>query len=300
MVTLTVQACRRPDGGRQGRNGTFIEVYGPQYFQAAENSPGPKLNAPSTFGPYSFAFWSIVGAAGGNYATLANPAPYSVGTSDIVARAWYVVTGAKPKPGFKSGMYVDAFDIDTGLFFDDGFVGVKNADFNSNLLLWFEANTNGFVPTGEIEYVDATTPVGSHGFERWECVEGKKEPIGGTLLTGSQGSNSQAVAFYRRVFVFEPRPHRDPFGGEIVAPLAGTWVSWGVKVDGGGPTGGGPVGPGPMMEIAAGVALAEAADTVDKSLRPDVLKIASKQVSLASDRLQKAIDAAAKTKAERR
>ena len=53
-----------------------------------------------------------------------------------------------------------------------------------------------------------------------------------------------------------------------------------------------------MMEIAAGVALAEAAGFVDPSLRAEVLKLASKQVSLASNKMTAAIDAAAKAAAK--
>lgn len=296
MPTMTVQACRRPDGGRQGRNGAFIEVFGPQDYKVAEYSPGPTLAAPTAFGPYRFAFWSIVGAAGGNYATLANPAPYTVGTTNIVARAWYVVSGAKPQPGFPSGVYVDAFDIDAGVFFDEPFVAVKNADLIVNLALWLEANISGFVPTVEVKYAEASALVDTHGFERWESVDGATEPSGGTLLTAGGDSNAQAVAFYRHALVLKPRQARHLPGADTRSPLAGTWVSWGARVDGGGPTGGGPIGPwgAHVMEIAAGVALADAAERLDRTLRRDALKAAARQVSLVSERLQQALETDAK------
>jgi hypothetical protein len=296
MPTLTVKSARRPDGGRQGRNGSFTELFGPQFKQVAENAPAETVHAPQAVDGFTFAFWSILGSAGGNVATLANPAPYSVGTTDILARAWYVRAGMKPQPGLASGVYVDAFDIDTGLFFDDPFVGVINPDFNVNLALWPEANITGFVPTVGLDYAEALTPVGSHGFERWECVDGAKEPSNGALLTAAQGSNAQAVAFYGRVFELHPRPDPRARIGHERTPLAGTWVSWGVKVDGGGPTGGGPIGPwgGLVMEMAAGVAVAEAAEALDQSLRRDTLKLAARQVSLAAERLQQALEAAAK------
>lgn len=65
----------------------------------------------------------------------------------------------------------------------------------------------------------------------------------------------------------------------------GTWVSWGVKVDGGGPTGNGPVPPWTpfIRQLAAGFALAEAADLASPELRGAVSELAARQVSLASE-----------------
>ena len=64
-----------------------------------------------------------------------------------------------------------------------------------------------------------------------------------------------------------------------------TWVSWGVKVDGGGPTGHGPVPPwSPFIrQLAAGFALAEAADLVSPELRGALSELAARQVALASE-----------------
>ena len=62
------------------------------------------------------------------------------------------------------------------------------------------------------------------------------------------------------------------------------WVSWGVKVDGGGPTGNGPVPPwSPFArELAAGFVLSEVAGLVSPELRESVDKLAAEQVRLAS------------------
>lgn len=64
-----------------------------------------------------------------------------------------------------------------------------------------------------------------------------------------------------------------------------TWVSWGVKVDGGAPTGHGPVPPwSPFLrQLAAGFALAESADLVSPELRGAVSELAARQVALASE-----------------
>jgi len=71
----------------------------------------------------------------------------------------------------------------------------------------------------------------------------------------------------------------------------GTWVSWGVKVDGGGPTGHGPVPPwSPFVkELAAGLALGEAAQLVRADLQSDVLELAAKQVNEAAAAITKAM-----------
>jgi exonuclease len=62
------------------------------------------------------------------------------------------------------------------------------------------------------------------------------------------------------------------------------WVSWGVDVDGGGPTGRGPVPPwNPFVrELAAGFALAELANLVSPALRESVNRLAAEQVEIAS------------------
>ena len=85
-----------------------------------------------------------------------------------------------------------------------------------------------------------------------------------------------AFAFYQTPP--SPETHR-PNVSEL-----GTWVSWGVKVDGGGPTGRGPVEPwNPfVLQLAAGLALADTAKLVAPELRGAVSELAAKQVTLAS------------------
>ena len=69
------------------------------------------------------------------------------------------------------------------------------------------------------------------------------------------------------------------------------WVSWGVKVDGGGPTGHGPVPPWTphLRALAAGLALADAAHFVNADLRAGVLATAAKQVDEAAAAISKAM-----------
>lgn len=77
---------------------------------------------------------------------------------------------------------------------------------------------------------------------------------------------------------------------------AGTWISWGVKVDAGGPTGNGGVPPwNPYVrEFAAGLALADTAQLVHAELRPKVLELAAKQVTDAAHSVASNIIAVAK------
>lgn len=90
----------------------------------------------------------------------------------------------------------------------------------------------------------------------------------------ASGPYDDLVLTCTAVPVWQPLPHR----------YQGTWVSWGVMVDGGGPTGNGPVPPweGSIKEFAAGLALGEAARLVHPDLRTGVLDLAGKQVHQAA------------------
>jgi hypothetical protein len=239
-------------------------------------------------GGYSFAFWWVGGAAGGNFVTLANPVSVSPGSTDMVAKAWFTRTNVAPKTG--TALFVDAFDIDKGSFLDDDFVVVKDANEQINTQLSQDANTNGMLSTLATELVDATATVGFKQFNRWECVRGQEAIMGGRV-TALQGSNAEAIAFYKG----GAGPSLTDYGKIFAAQ---TWVSWGVTVDGGGPTGKGPVPPWePLtLDFAAGLAMAEAAQKLHPRLRSEALGIAAKQVSMAAEQISKAIEAAAKTK----
>jgi hypothetical protein len=72
---------------------------------------------------------------------------------------------------------------------------------------------------------------------------------------------------------------------------AWTWVSWGVKVDGGGLTGHGPVGPWDpfLRDFAAGLALADTARYVHQDLQAQVRALAAKQVQEAANAITQAM-----------
>ncbi|HLK38133.1 MAG TPA: hypothetical protein VKU41_15330 [Polyangiaceae bacterium] len=79
--------------------------------------------------------------------------------------------------------------------------------------------------------------------------------------------------------------------GHIPSAANATWVTWGVTVDGGGLSGHGPVPPWTpyVRELAAGLALADAANLVRSDLRSAVLALAAQQVGGAGAALTKAL-----------
>jgi hypothetical protein len=220
-----------------------------------------------------FAFWSVVGASDGASVATTQSLTVLVGNADVQAVAWYLPTGGGD--GGKNGgpaFYIDAFDVTHGRFFDEDFVNIT-PDTN----LTANANELGVVPTTSAELIHAVSSIEGIPFLDWtEFVQPTPQVNNSEDLHAPARTTALAFAFYRtpeRVVLRRP-PRED----------VGTWVSWGVMVDGGGPTGAGPVPPwNPYIrQLAAGLALADAAHMVAPQLRDAVNKIAAEQVSLAS------------------
>lgn len=232
---------RRPPtrGWTEGPQWAEVVILGPATVDVPTNAPSFH-NAPPPIGPYSFAFWWVGLAAGDNFVTLADPVSISPGNADMVAKAWFTRTDVAPPTG--TGIFVDAFDAEKGNFLDDDFVVVKDEDFQLNSPLTEDANTKGIVSTQSTQLIEATATIGIQKFDRWESVRGPV-PILGGKVTALQDSNAEAIAFYKCT-------SKSPFF-DIGTFAAHTWVSWGVKVDGGGPTGGGPVPPWDPLMLAA-------------------------------------------------
>jgi hypothetical protein len=233
----------------------------------------------------NFAFWSITGGTNGAIASTANiPPNVNVGNADIVANAWYISGGNGPG----EGVLIDAFDVGLGDFVDDDFVSVA-----PDGSLTADANNYGFVPTASLENINAFTSIHSVPFSDWKVVVGT-ESINNEDLQAEAHTTAIAFAFYQTTSVVGPvRP------GQYAS--AGTWVSWGVMVDGGGPTGAGPVPPwNPYLkELATGLALAEAANKVSPRLKANVLDLAARQVSMATDSIKKKMQATKNSKSGR-
>jgi len=222
----------------------------------------------------SFAFWSVTGGVEGGVISNAgsNTAPsVTVGSSDIVATAWYIEGG--PGGNGQPGVYIDAFDVNQGMFADDDFVNVT-----TDSSLTAAANNDGFVPSATAEDVQAFSSIHSVPFESWHVVL-ETETVIDRDLQVTVNSSAVAFAFYKTPVGIKPPRINESLG---------TWVSWGVMVDGGGPTGNGPVGPWDPMakQFVAGLALADTAKIVDSSLQSAILEIAAKQISLVSQEIQ--------------
>ena len=261
--------------GRRGHGSAYQDI-GP-----VSNS---SLATGDTFQPHTsvFAFWSIAGGADGgvvDFNQLAQGVP--VGTATLTASAIYLDTGGTNGGG--PGVFVDAFDVNQGIFVDDDFVNVSP---DSNLTA--AANETGWVPSASAESVAAYGSIHAVPFSMWHVFLGTEMVNNMTLNVAAQ-SSGVAFAFYKTPVTSSP-PRID----RLFA--LSTWVSYGVMVDGGGPTGDGPVDPwGPYVrEFAAGLMLAEAAKKVNSDLKAGVMALAAKQISLAGAAIQKNMTSAVK------
>jgi hypothetical protein len=218
----------------------------------------------------SFAFWSITGAANGAFISTAQSLDANVGNSDVIVTAWYIPGGGGPGTG--TGIYIDAFDVNAGSFVDDDFVSVS-----PDAALTAAANNDGWVPTASAENINAFASLPEGPFTSWNLFVGS-ENVSNEQLQAARQTNAMAFAFYQSSGVGSPIR----FQGQV--PADSTWVSYGVMVDGGGPTGRGPVDPwGPYLkDLAAGLALAQTAKLVQTELRSQVLALASKQILAAA------------------
>jgi len=220
-----------------------------------------------------FAFWSVVGAQNGASVTTDQSLDVKVGSSDMQAAAWYLPSGGNGNGG--PAFYIDAFDINEGRFFNEDFVTVSpDASLAAN------ANETGVVPTESAEEITAVTSIEGVPFLDWtEFTQPAPEVVAGEDLHAAADATAVAFAFYQTPASAEP--HR-PSQSEIA-----TWVSWGVTVDGGGPTGHGPVEPwNPFVrQLAAGLALADTAALVSPELRTAVSELAARQVTIASQQI---------------
>jgi hypothetical protein len=241
-----------------------------------------------------FAFMSVHGAADGNHLfTSPGNQNVQVGNSDVNILVVYAPPGGIGGPNGGPGVWVDAFDVDAGDFSDDlNFIQVLTPPTPPDSVDASKptyANNEGVVSTLAAENLRASISVDSGiPFLEWkkivpsESIDSMREV---DLIRNESGEIW--FAFYQT----PTGKHVPPRNYE-----EGTWVSWGVMVDGGGPTGAGPVPPwNPfVMQLAAGLALADAAGKVSPKLQADVLNLAARQISIAAKAIENEMQAGTK------
>lgn len=226
----------------------------------------------------SFMFWAVTGAADGSNMSTDQDLKVEVGSGDVEVTGWYLPPGGAVNGG-GPGLLIDAFDVDLGDFSDADFVDVV-----SDPTLTAAANEDGFVPTsGANEDVRAYMDVdGVVPFTDWDIFwSDMNVTMAGRDLIGAQAHSAVAFAFYQTP-VRTPPPKFPGREYEV-----GTWVSAGVKVDGGGLTGHGPVPPWTpfLADLEAGLVLAEAARATHGDIRAHALELAAKQLSHATNKI---------------
>ncbi|MBZ5677133.1 MAG: hypothetical protein LAP61_23055 [Acidobacteriia bacterium] len=171
--------------------------------------------------------------------------------------------------------------MNAGIFVDDDFVNVL-----PDAGLTAAANNDGFVPTAALEHVTAYNSIHATPFEDWTVVVGS-ETVVNQDLAAAEGTRAVAFAFYHLPSVLMKPPDIQDW----------TWVSWGVKVDAGGPTSRGPVPPWTpyIRQLAAAFALADAATHAVPELRAGILELAAKQLTIGARDISAKMKEAGKT-----
>ncbi len=218
-----------------------------------------------------FAFWSVTGGTGGPVITFAGQSSPSipVGNDNITATAWYIHPG-EGGPGTGTGIIIDAFDATVGNFVFDDFVSCSPGDatFNTN------ANWDGYVPTTVAENITAFGSIHGVPFDQWKVALtiAPTQTVNNTQVAATKSSVAFAFAIYK--------PTGTGTTPGLIRPdqyKLGTWVSWGVMVDGGGPTGDGPIGPWDpfVRQFAVGMTLMEIAMKANTKLQPEIMALAA-------------------------
>jgi len=259
---------------------------------AAEDEAGNRIaSAPDKYafgqGPdLNFAFMSVNGAKDGNLLyTTAGDYPYHVGTQNINILAVYAPQSIGG-PGGKPGIWVDAFNVNTGSLSDDiNFITVSTPPANTiDAAKTFEANQEGDVSSVTPEYIMASASIdGGVPFVEWKEIMPPQSITTKRDFNLAQNETGEIwIAFYQS-------PNQPVYRVRDNA-LLWQWVDYATKVDGHG----GPGDPGIILapevrDFTVGIALAKTAVDVDSSLSRELLSIAGKQINLASQAIQKKI-----------
>lgn len=230
MSNYTVDYIVYTPGHRHHHAGTQTHLIPSANGQSNQGEHFPVFAFPSL--PYMennlpFAFMSVVGNADSNhlYTTPGNK-DVLTGGGDIKITVVYAPQGGGDGHG-GPGVWVDAFNVDTGDFSDSDFMQV----FTNNVLdaaKTLTANNDGVVSSATPEDLRANAVVDGVPFLQWEKVGGADLTNPDYMLVKNEGGI--VFAFYQT----PARPQVVPVNVDTLGAAGWIYVSPGVLVDAGG------------------------------------------------------------------
>jgi hypothetical protein len=171
-----------------------------------------------------------------------------------------VCTERVDRPGDTSGYYIDAFDVNAGVFLDDPFV-IVGPDHD----LTQEANDGGFVPTTRMENIQGSPSIirSNEQFVDWRVWRNEEDEntLDNLDLPAPAGASAIAFAFYKITVGLPPTLHL-PDEIRFKPPLF--------------------IPPGCFRQFETGLSLAADANKFSKELQYDTLTLSAKMIASAS------------------
>lgn len=270
MINYTINYIVYTAGHRHHHAGTQTQL-SPQQTGVA-SSPGsiPVFAFGSL--PYMgkdlpFAFMSVVGAQDGNY-IYPTPGNYAVpvGTTDIRILLVYAPVGNGGQPG----VWVDAFDVDTGNFSDSDFIQIYTNGTLDNPAT-ATANNDGFVSSNSAEDLRSYTSVDGLPFQEWDKIGGS---VTNTIDYNLQQKEiGLAFAFYHSFTIVVPKPSAESVWIYLSPGVFVDAGGWGLRPGGGPPV---PIGPwGPLVaKLMSTLAILSVSENMSKPIRAKAISLA--------------------------
>lgn len=250
MSTYTVNYIVYTAGHRHHHAGSQTQLIPPASGVSSLGEHFPVF-APPTL-PYngnnlSFAFMSVVGNADGNHLyTSPGTKDVQTGSANIVVTVVYAPAGGIGNGG--PGVWVDAFNVNTGQFSDSDFMQVLT-NGSVDAAKTATANNDGVVSSATAEDMRSYAQVDGVPFLKWEKIANPNTETSTIDYNLQRNEGGLVFAFYQTP---DKTPVHPPHAGDQEVWI---YVSAGVKVDGGGIVIGAdgkphPVGPwGPAIDI---------------------------------------------------
>jgi hypothetical protein len=204
-----------------------------------------------------FAFWSVTGDADGSFVDQDSipERQVHIGNSEVNAIAWYVERGVGEG---RSGIIIDAFDVDRGKFRLDDFV-IVGPDHS----LTPNANEEGFVPTDSAENIEAYNRIPEVPFYDWKVMGSEVADPLEYNQTVNANAHSSAIAFaFYRLPVSNPTGLHTPGPIRFPVPIYIPPESW--------------------HQFETGMSLAADVNKFSKEFRSDILTLSAKMISSSS------------------